>query len=360
MPKTATKSDSRALWGSARQSQKSLAHSALAMMLRDYGIYIILVAITLVFAFTTKGFATINNLILILLQVSVMGIISVGMLFVILSKGIDLSVGSTLAIAGIFSGLLAKQEPTFTNITLALGTPLLLGLTCGLINGYLVSWGSLPPLIVTLGTMYAFRGFIVWYHVNPIYQLQPWYRILGQQKLGPIPIPVLILLGVAGVASVVLNRTRFGRYIYAVGGNEDAARAAGINVNLVKLCVYSISGLFCGLAGLVFTSRLGAAQSISGAGFEMVAIASVVVGGASLFGGRGTVGKTLVGALLMQIVQSGLVMLDVPSPIQQAILGSIIILAVWVDLFIQRRQGMKPFRSIRALFAFQQARQQGR
>jgi ribose/xylose/arabinose/galactoside ABC-type transport system permease subunit len=356
MTKSATEPGVRAVWSSDVQGERSLAHSARSMILRDYGIYIMLVVITLAFCVTTKGFATINNLILILLQVSVMGIISVGMLFVILSKGIDLSVGSTLAIAGMFSGLLAKQEPTPLNVALALGVPLFLGLACGLVNGYLISWGSLPPLIVTLGTMYAFRGFIVWYHVNPVYQLQPWYRILGQEKVGPIPIPVIILLGVTSITSLVLNRTRFGRYIYAVGGNEDAARAAGINVNLVKLCVYSISGFFCGLAGLVFTSRLGAAQSISGAGFEMVAIASVVVGGASLFGGRGTVGKTIVGALIMQIVQSGLVMLNVPSPIQQAILGFIIILAVWVDLFIQRREGAKPSGSIRGLFSSYKAK----
>ena len=341
MPKSATESDVTAVWVPGRKGGPSIARSALSIILRDYGIYIVLVVITLAFSLTTKGFATVNNLILILLQVSVMGIISVGMLFVIVSKGIDLSVGSILAIAGIFSGLLAKQGPTPFNVALALGVPLLLGLLCGLVNGYLVSWGRLPPLIVTLGTMYAFRGFIVWYHVNPIYQLQPWYRILGQEKVGLIPIPVIILLCVVGITSLVLNRTRFGRYVYAVGGNEEAARAAGINVNLVKLSVYSISGFFCGLAGLVFTSRLGAAQSISGAGFEMVAIASVVVGGASLFGGRGTVGKTIVGALIMQIVQSGLVMLNVPSPIQQAILGFIIILAVWVDLFVQRREGMK-------------------
>ncbi|MBV9490231.1 MAG: ABC transporter permease, partial [Verrucomicrobia bacterium] len=129
------------------------------MVFREYGIYIILTIITLVFSFATKGFATINNLILILLQVSVMGIISVGMLFVILSRGIDLSVGSTLAIASMFSGLLAKQQPTPVNAALALGVPLVLGLACGLMNGFLVSWGRLPPLIVTLGTMYAFRGF---------------------------------------------------------------------------------------------------------------------------------------------------------------------------------------------------------
>jgi ribose/xylose/arabinose/galactoside ABC-type transport system permease subunit len=321
---------------------------------REYGIYVVLALLVLGFSIIAPGFASITNFILILLQVSVMGILSIGMLFVILSRGIDLSVGSILAIAGIFSGLLGRQELTVVNVTVAFVVPILLGLLCGMFNGSLVAWFRLPPLIVTLGTMYAFRGFIVWYHVNPIYQLQPWFRVLGQEKIGPVPIPVIILLAVTALASVVLNRTRFGRYVYAIGGNEDAARASGINVKLVKLGVYSISGLFCGLAGLVFTSRLGAAQSISGMGFELVAIASVVVGGASLFGGRGTVGKTLVGALIMQVVQSGLVMLDVPSPIQQATLGFIIIIAVGVDLYAQsRRNSGKLSLSIREFFSGQ-------
>jgi ribose/xylose/arabinose/galactoside ABC-type transport system permease subunit len=321
---------------------------------REYGIYVVLALLVLGFSIVAPGFASVTNFILILLQVSVMGILSIGMLFVILSRGIDLSVGSILAVSGMFAGLLAKQEFTFANATVAFVVPILLGLLCGMFNGALVAWVRLPALIVTLGTMYAFRGFIVWYHVNPIYQLQSWFRVLGQEKVGPIPIPVIILLVVTLVASVVLNRTRFGRYVYAVGGNEDAARASGINVKLVKLGVYSISGFFCGLAGLVFTSRLGAAQSISGMGFELVAIASVVVGGASLFGGRGTVGKTLVGALIMQVVQSGLVMLDVPSPIQQAALGFIIIIAVGVDLFAQtRRNNAKLSAALREFFSGQ-------
>jgi ribose transport system permease protein len=326
-------------WPRERDAGRAIDQSRLSEILREYGIYIVLVVLVVGFSIVTPAFASLTNFILILLQVSVMGIISIGMLFVILSRGIDLSVGSILAISGIFAGLLAKQEFTVVNAALAFGVPILLGLLCGVINGSLVAWFRLPPLIVTLGTMYAFRGFIVWYHVNPIYQLQGWFRVLGQERIGPIPIPVIILLIVTGVASLVLNRTRFGRYIYAVGGNEDATRASGINVKLVKLGVYSISGFFCGLAGLVFTSRLGAAQSISGMGFELIAIASVVVGGASLFGGRGTVGKTLVGALIMQVVQSGLVMLDVPSPIQQATLGLIIIVAVGIDFYVQNQQG---------------------
>jgi ribose transport system permease protein len=341
-------------WPRQRDAGRAIDQSRLSEILREYGIYIVLVVLVVGFSIVTPAFASLTNFILILLQVSVMGIISIGMLFVILSRGIDLSVGSILAISGIFAGLLAKQEFTVVNAALAFGVPILLGLLCGVINGSLVAWFRLPPLIVTLGTMYAFRGFIVWYHVNPIYQLQGWFRVLGQERIGPIPIPVIILLIVTGVASLVLNRTRFGRYIYAVGGNEDATRASGINVKLVKLGVYSISGFFCGLAGLVFTSRLGAAQSISGMGFELIAIASVVVGGASLFGGRGTVGKTLVGALIMQVVQSGLVMLDVPSPIQQATLGLIIIVAVGIDFYVQNQQGSsKRSISIRGFFSGQ-------
>ena len=325
-------------WAPQRDSGVEAKQSRLSETLRGYGIYAVLALLVVGFSIVAPGFASITNFILILLQVSVMGIISIGMLFVILSRGIDLSVGSILAIAGIFSGLIARQDVTVVNATLAFGLPVLIGLFCGIFNGSLIAWFRLPPLIVTLGTMYAFRGFIVWYHVNPIYQLQGWYRVLGQEKIGPVPIPVIILLVMTGLASLVLNRTRFGRYVYAIGGNEDAARASGINVKLVKLGVYAISGFYCGLAGLVFTSRLGAAQSISGMGFELVAIASVVVGGASLFGGRGSVGATLVGALIMQVVQSGLVMLDVPSPIQQTTLGFIIIIAVGIDMYVQNRR----------------------
>jgi ribose/xylose/arabinose/galactoside ABC-type transport system permease subunit len=304
--------------------------------LREYGIYFALAFLVLVFSIVTPNFAKVNNLILILLQVSVTGIISIGMLFVILSAGIDLSVGSTLAVAGMISGVYAQQDPSAKTVLLALGIPIAIGLFCGLFNGVLVAWGKIPALIVTLGTMYAYRGFVIWYRVNPIYNLQPWYRVIGQEKVGPIPIPIIFLLVVFILASTVLNLTRFGRYIYAVGGNEEAARAAGINVNLVKLGVYAISGLLCGLAGLVFTARLGAAQAISGTGYELIAIASVVVGGASLFGGRGTVGKTMVGALIIQVLQNGLVMLNVPSPIQQIIIGMIIIGAVGLDTVMRK------------------------
>jgi ribose/xylose/arabinose/galactoside ABC-type transport system permease subunit len=300
-------------------------------MAGEYGIYLALVLLVIAFSIASPRFATPGNFMLILLQVSVTGIISIGMLFVILSAGIDLSVGSILAVSGMMSGIYAQLDPTPTNKLLALGFPLLVGLACGLFNGSLVAWARVPALIVTLGTMYAYRGFVIWYRVNPIYNLQPWYRVIGQGALGPIPYPVVIFFAVAILAAIFLNLTRFGRYIYAIGGNEHAARAAGINVPLIKLIVYCISGLLCGLAGLVFTSRLGAAQAISGQGYEMIGIASVVVGGAGLSGGRGTVFKTIIGALIIQVLSNGLVMLNVPSPIQQIIIGMIIIAAVGMD-----------------------------
>jgi ribose/xylose/arabinose/galactoside ABC-type transport system permease subunit len=295
-----------------------------------------LALLVLAFALISPNFATGSNFILILLQASVTGIISIGMLFVILSGGIDLSVGSTLAVAGMMSGVFAQQTPTMDNILIALLFPIAIGLACGFFNGAVIAWANVPALIVTLGTMYAYRGYVVWYRVNPIYNLQPWYRFIGQESIGPIPIPVVIFFLVTLAAAITLNLTRFGRHIYAVGGNQEAARAAGINVNLIKLGVFTISGLLCGLAGLVSTSRLGAAQAIAGQGYELIAIASVVVGGASLFGGRGTVGKTIAGALIIQVLSNGLVMLNVPSPIQQIIIGMIIIGAVGLDMFVSK------------------------
>lgn len=316
--------------------ERRVNRNEIFIALREYGIYFALALLVLGFSIASPRFHTANNFVLVLLQVSVTGIISIGMLFVILSAGIDLSVGSTLAVAGMISGVYAQKDPTPINIIIALAIPLVIGLVCGIFNGALVAWAKVPALIVTLGTLYAYRGFVVWYRVNPIYDLQPWYRIIGQNSIGPIPIPVVVFFLVTLLASIILNYTRFGRYIYAVGGNEAAARAAGINVSMVKLGVYTISGLLCGLAGLVFTSRLGAAQAISGQGYELIAIASVVVGGASLFGGRGTVSKTIVGALIIQVLQSGLVMLNVPSPIQQIIIGMIIIAAVGLDNVLRK------------------------
>jgi ribose/xylose/arabinose/galactoside ABC-type transport system permease subunit len=309
-----------------------------ATALREYGIYIALILLVAYFSLRVPEFRTWDNALLILLQVSVIGIIAVGMTFTIITAGIDLSVGSLLAVAGIMSGLFAQKDPTIANVFLAFTAPIAIGLAGGALNGAIIAGAGVNPLIVTLGTLTAFRGFVVWYRVNPIYDLQPYYRVVGQGTLLGIPIPVLVLLLVATAAWITLSFTRFGRYVYAVGGNREAARAAGINVNLVTFAVYVISGLCVGIASLIFTSRLMAAQAISGQGFELQAIAAAVVGGASLFGGRGKISNTIVGALIMGILFNGFVMLDVPQPIQQMAVGIIIISAVWLDGALRKRR----------------------
>jgi len=316
------------------------AHPSLwsAAGLRDYGIYFALIALIVFFSIRVPEFRTWDNALLILLQVSVIGIIAVGMTFTIITAGIDLSVGSLLAIAGVMSALFAQQEPTALNVVLALAVPIGIGVLGGALNGAIIAGAGVNPLIVTLGTLTAFRGFVVWFRVNPIYDLQPWYRFIGQGTLVGIPFPVLILAVVAVAAWVTLSFTRFGRYVYAVGGNREAARAAGINVALVTFAVYVISGLCVGIAALVYTSRIMAAQAISGQGFELQAIAAAVVGGASLFGGRGKISNTIVGALIMGILFNGFVMLDVPQPIQQMAVGVIIIVAVWLDGVLRKRR----------------------
>ncbi len=216
--------------------------------------------------------------------------------------------------------------------------PILVGIVGGALNGAIIAGAGVNPLIVTLGTLTAFRGFVVWFRVNPIYNLQPYYRVVGQGTLFGIPVPVIILALVAIAAWITLSYTRFGRYVYAVGGNREAARAAGINVGMVTFSVYVISGLCVGIAALIFTSRLMAAQAISGQGFELQAIAAAVVGGASLFGGRGKISNTIVGALIMGTLFNGFVMLDVPQPIQQMAVGVIIIVAVWLDAVLRKRR----------------------
>jgi ribose/xylose/arabinose/galactoside ABC-type transport system permease subunit len=314
--------------------------------LRDYGIYAALIVLLAYFSINIPEFRTWDNALLILLQVSVIGIIAVGMTFTIITAGIDLSVGSLLAVAGIMSGLFAQGDPTTLNVLLAFVVPIAVGLVGGALNGAIIAGAGVNPLIVTLGTLTAFRGFVVWYRVNPIYDLHPYYRVIGQGAALGIPIPVIILALVAVVAWIVLSFTRFGRYVYAVGGNREAARAAGINVGLVTFTVYVISGLCVGIAALIFTSRLMAAQAISGQGFELQAIAAAVIGGASLFGGRGKISNTIIGALIMGVLFNGFVMLDVPQPIQQMAVGVIIIVAVWLDgvLRKRRRAGRMPGR----------------
>ncbi|MFV0252859.1 MAG: ABC transporter permease [Beutenbergiaceae bacterium] len=314
--------------------------SRLAALARDYGMHAALVVLILIFAWISPDFRTATNLINILNQVAVVGIVAVGMTFVILTAGIDLSVGSLLALTSIASGLFAaRTEATAGNIVLAILAPVALGLLAGLFNGAIVASNLVTPLIVTLGTLTAFRGIAVQWHVDPIYGLQDWYRDIGTARWLNIPVAVIIFAVIVGIASLVLNRTRFGREVYAVGGNEAASLAAGIRVHRVKLMVYAISGVCVAVASIIQTSRVGAAQAIAGAGLELQAVAAVVIGGASLFGGRGKVSQTVIGTLVLGVLFNGLVLLNISSPIQNVIIGFIIIGAVALDGILRRKSG---------------------
>jgi ribose/xylose/arabinose/galactoside ABC-type transport system permease subunit len=323
--------------GASREARlKELTRRTGAVVAREYGVHLALLLLVVIFSFTAPGFATSGNLLLILQQVAVIGMIAVGMTFVILTAGIDLSVGALLAVVSLFSGLWAQKSATPLNVTLAFGLPILAGIGGGLVNGVLIAYARLNPLIVTLGTFTAFYGFAVWFRIDPIYNLQPYYRYIGTENLGPIPYPVVVYVLLAVIGTIVLTRTRFGREVYAVGGNEEAARAAGVNIKRVQLMVYVIAGLCVGIASIVFTARLGAAQSISGQNFNLQAIAAVVIGGTSLFGGRGKLPGTVVGTLIVGVLFNALILLNVSYPVQQMIIGGIIIAAVWLDTVLQR------------------------
>jgi ribose/xylose/arabinose/galactoside ABC-type transport system permease subunit len=299
-----------------------------------YGIVLALIVLCIVLSFLSPYFLTVNNFFNVLLQASINLIVSVGMTFVITSAGIDLSVGSIVAVAGmVMADALTREWGLPVAITLAL----LAGTLCGWLNGMLITRLRLPPFIVTLGTMSILRGVALIYNEGkPIYGLaQKELRVISG-AVGPIPIPVIIALAVALLAHFVLRHTIIGEYTTAIGGNEETARLSGIDVRRYKVIIYSISGLMCGLAGIILTARLSAAEPIAGTMYELDAIAATVMGGTSLMGGEGTIFGTMIGALLMSVLRNGLNLLNIQSYYQQLIIGAVIVLAVAVDRLRKR------------------------
>lgn len=302
---------------------------------QEVGILVALAALVVVFSMLSPQFMTASNAANIGRQVSVLALISIGMTFVILTGGIDLTVGSTVALTGLATaGLMVHgHAPVFLSM---LGG-LLCGGLIGFANGVLVTGIGIAPFVATLGTMTIVRGLgFVYSRGYPIYNLPAEFSLIGGGTLLGIPAPVVILACTAVLAWIVLANTPFGRYVYAVGGNEEAARFSGVKTGRVKLSVYVISGFLSGLAGVVLTSRLASALPTVGTGYELDAIAAVIIGGASLFGGSGTVLGTLLGALVLGVLQNGLNLLNVDSYVMQVISGAVIILAVVWDVMRQR------------------------
>ena len=302
-------------------------------ILSKYGIYIAFFFIMLILSLLTDKFFTVSNIINILRQVSINGILAVGMTFVIITGGIDLSVGSVLALSGILAAKVsvtdANSLPLIFSFVIGLG----ISMGTGTVSGIMITKGKVAPFIATLTMMTIARGAgLVISNGRPVVKLTTAYRQIGGGYIfGRFPVPVLLFILTVLIAFFVLRYLKFGRQIYAVGDNEQAARASGLKTDFIKIRVYAISGMMAGLAGMILSSRVNAASPISGKGAELDAIAAVVIGGTSLSGGVGSVIGTVIGALIIGIISNGLDILNVSAYYQQIIKGLIIAIAVLID-----------------------------
>ncbi len=291
-------------------------------------------------ALLSDKFFTPDNSWNILRQISVNLCLSIGMTLVILSGGIDLSVGAILGLAGAVTagllknglalrGLEARLEFTVTGAIVA---GIAVGGAAGWFNGFAITRFRLPPFVATLGMLSIARGLtMLWTGGFPVTSLGSTFGFLGTGAILGMPMPVWIMLALVGSFVVVTQRTRFGRHIYAVGGNERAARLTGLNVPRIKLAVYTLAGALAGVAGLIVTARLDSAQPNAGLGYELDSIAAVVIGGTSLSGGRGSIGGTVLGCLIIGVLNNGLFLLNVSPFWQQVIKGLVILVAVAID-----------------------------
>jgi inositol transport system permease protein len=298
--------------------------------LARYGLVLALVVLCGALSAAEPKFGTVQNLVIVLRQISINGILAVGVTYVLLTGGVDLSLGSLVALTGVAAACFAHPGQYPVVVPVAMGV--LVGTACGAASGLIVTKGRVAPFITTLGMMTVARGLaLVISGGKPVSNLSRPFKSISGDVLGVVPIPILILAGVALVSHSFLKHTRHGRYVYAVGGNEDAARASGLRVTRIKVFAYSVCGGLAGLAGVVLASRITTGQPNAGVAYELDAIAAAVIGGTSLSGGVGGVGGTLLGALLMGVINNGLDLLHVSSYYQQIAKGVIIVGAVWLD-----------------------------
>jgi len=310
---------------------------SLVEVLRRFNVFLIFVGLCVLLSLLSDSFLSSSNLLNVALQTSIVAITAVGMTFTMLTAGIDLSVGSIVALSSALSaGLIIKQGlPIYPAMALALAG----GAGLGAISGLLIVKGRLPPFVATLAMMAVGRGLTLAYTQGwtiPI--MLDEFTFWGSGEIGPIPVPVVVLAVVFAAAYIVLSRTKFGLHVYAVGGHQETARLAGINIGLVTTAVYVISGLTAALAGIITAARLWSAQPNVAAGLELDAIAASVLGGTSLFGGVGSVGGTIIGAFIMGVLNNGLNLLEVSSYYQKVIKGIVFILAVLLDLYTKGRK----------------------
>lgn len=306
-------------------------------LIRRYGMLLVLFFMILLASMLSDRFLTSGNLLNITRQVAINAILAAGMTVVIISGGIDLSIGSVLAIAGALgAGIMASGASWIVGV----GVILLIGLLFGITNGLFIAYGQLPPFIVTLATMALARGFTQVYTggraISVSNQTFQWF---GHGYVGSIPVPVIIMVVVYILGYIFFQRTKLGRLVYAVGGNEQACRMAGIPVNRVKVAIYGINGLMAGLVGVILTARLFSAQPTAGVSYEMDAIAAVILGGTSLSGGRGKITGTIVGAMIIGVLGNVFNLLDVSPFYQDVAKGFVILVAVLLDRLLHSSGG---------------------
>lgn len=342
---------SQAMYKTESKTGKSLN---IGRLLLEGRAYFALIAIIIVFSLMSPNYLTVNNLLIMSSHVAIFGLLAIGMLLVILNGGIDLSVGSTLGLSGVFAGYL-MQGVQVDAMGVILYPPVwvvalltcMLGAAIGIINGVLIAHFRVPPFVATLGTLYVARGAallmtdgLTFNKLAGAEELgNTGFDWLGFNRLAGIPISVIIMVAVAILCGIMLSRTAFGRWLYASGGNERAAELSGIPTKRVKIVVYMLSGICAAIAGLVLSSQLTSAGPTAGTTYELTAIAAVVIGGAALTGGRGNVRGTLLGAFVIGFLSDGLVIIGISAYWQTVFTGAVIVLAVLLNSLQYKRKG---------------------
>ena len=311
-------------------------------MLKKYGILFVLLLMVIVISIFKPEFLTSRNIFNILKQTAIFGIMAIGLTFVIISRGIDLSVGSILAFAAVVAASVSQLPDSvgkmFPNLPMlpfpvAFFSALILGGLCGAVSGFLIAKFQIHAFIATLGMMTVARGFaLIFSSGKPISNINPFFNVIGGRLWGVIPVPVVIYAAVIAVSAVILNYTRFGKSVFAIGSNSTAAEISGINVKRNYVIIYMISGLLAGLAAIVFLGRTGSAHPGAATGYELTAIAATTIGGTSQTGGIGTIWGAVAGALILGVIKNGMTLLGVHAYWQQVVEGIIIVAAVIFDM----------------------------
>ena len=311
-------------------------------MLKKYGILFVLLLMVIVISIFKPEFLTSRNIFNILNQTAIFGIMAIGLTFVIISRGIDLSVGSILAFAAVVAASVSQLPDSvgkmFPDLPMlpfpvAFFSALILGGLCGAVSGFLIAKFQIHAFIATLGMMTVARGFaLIFSSGKPISNINPFFNVIGGRLWGVIPVPVVIYAAVIAVSAVILNYTRFGKSVFAIGSNSTAAEISGINVKRNYVIIYMISGLLAGLAAIVFLGRTGSAHPGAATGYELTAIAATTIGGTSQTGGIGTIWGAVAGALILGVIKNGMTLLGVHAYWQQVVEGVIIVAAVVFDM----------------------------